>query len=49
MGDRSAGYTVGGVSQIAHNYGYDDLNRLVSGTASGGEWDSPDSVERWLR
>ena len=34
MGDRSAGYTVGGAGQTAHSYGYDDLDRLVSGSAT---------------
>jgi hypothetical protein len=28
MGDRSAGYTVGGASQTAHSYGFDDLAGL---------------------
>ncbi len=40
IGDRSSGYTVGGLGQTAHSYGYDDLNRLVSGSASGGEFPS---------
>jgi len=40
IGDRSSGYTVGGPGQTAHTYGYDDLNRLVSGSATGGEFPS---------
>ena len=46
MGDRSAGYTVGGAGQTAHSYGYDDLNRLVSGSASGGEF--PNFSSTWI-
>ena len=46
---RSAAELVGVDAQTAHSYGYDDLNRLVSGSASGGECASPDSVERGLR
>ena len=45
MGDRSAGYTVGGAGQTAHSYGYDDLNRLVSGSATGGEF--PNFSSSW--
>ena len=46
MVDRSAGYTVGGAGQTAHSYGYDDLNRLVSGSASGGEF--PNFSSTWI-
>ena len=45
MGDRSAGYTLGGTGQTAHTYAYDDLNRLVSGSASGGEF--PNFASTW--
>jgi len=45
MGDRSAGYTVGGAGQTAHSYGYDDLNRLISGAATGGEF--PNFSSTW--
>ncbi|MEO6064142.1 MAG: hypothetical protein ABIQ99_19605, partial [Thermoflexales bacterium] len=45
MGDRSAGYTLGGAGQTAHTYGYDDLNRLVSGSATGGEF--PNFTSTW--
>ena len=45
MGDRSAGYTVGGAGQTTHSYGYDDLNRLVSGSATGGEF--PNFASTW--
>jgi len=35
MGDRSAGYTVGGAGQTAHSYGYDDLADPVRQVWSG--------------
>ncbi|MEO6061891.1 MAG: hypothetical protein ABIQ99_08140 [Thermoflexales bacterium] len=45
IGDRSSGYTLGGAGQTAHSYGYDDLNRLVSGSATGGEF--PNFTSAW--
>ncbi|MBK8834346.1 MAG: RHS repeat protein [Anaerolineae bacterium] len=45
MGDRSAGYTVGGSGHTNHTYAYDDLNRLISGSASGGEF--PNFSSAW--
>ncbi|MEO6062686.1 MAG: hypothetical protein ABIQ99_12180 [Thermoflexales bacterium] len=45
IGDRSAGYTIGGTDQTSHSYTYDDLNRLVSGSASGGEF--PNFTSAW--
>ncbi len=35
MGDRSAGYTVGGTGQTNHSYGYDDPAGMVRQVWSG--------------